>query len=85
MPGRPTAIFGNMPPHVVPGTHVPDGGNELFVDGSSRWVSFNQMYYLTTWKTALPNSREAFFYQDSSDFDPALAAQLPQLASSFYK
>jgi hypothetical protein len=68
-----------------PGTHLPEGGNELFTDGSAKWFKFSQMYFLTTWKTALPILREAFFYQDPGDFDPALIAQLPQLASSVFK
>jgi prepilin-type N-terminal cleavage/methylation domain-containing protein len=80
-PNRPEAIFGNMPPHVGRGS-VPIGGNELFVDGSVRWFKFEQMYFLTTWDTV---NRKAFFYQDTSDFDPALIQALPSLAGPVFQ
>jgi prepilin-type N-terminal cleavage/methylation domain-containing protein len=85
MAGRPQAIFANMPPHKPNGASSgPEGGNQLFMDGSARWYPFNQMYFLTTWKTALPGSRLAFMYQDPTDFDPLLAAALPNLQSSIW-
>jgi hypothetical protein len=34
------------------------------------------MYFLATWSLS---SRIAYFYQDSSDFEPALKAKLPLL------
>jgi prepilin-type N-terminal cleavage/methylation domain-containing protein len=81
---RSLAIFGNMPPHRVSGSFLPAGGNELFADGSARWINFDQMYFLTTWQSGL-SSRLAFFSQDPSDFDPALTAQLPSLAAADFK
>jgi hypothetical protein len=45
------------------------------MDGSARWVNFEQTYYLHSWG----DSRRAYFYQDPIDFDPALRVQLPRL------
>jgi prepilin-type N-terminal cleavage/methylation domain-containing protein len=79
-PNRPPAIFGNMPPHASWGS--PTGGNEVFVDGSVRWYKFEQMYFLTTWDNV---NRQAFFYQETTDFDPALIDALPTLAGPVFK
>jgi prepilin-type N-terminal cleavage/methylation domain-containing protein len=81
--GRPAALFGNLPSHRA--SSLPGGGNQLLADGSGRWIQFNQMYFLTTWKTALGGSRSCFFYQDQADFDPTLQQQLPSLAAATYK
>jgi hypothetical protein len=56
---------------------VPVGGNQVFVDGSARFIKCKQMYYLHTWNP--DNTRIAYFYQDDADFDPKLKAQLPNL------
>jgi len=40
---------------------IPDGGNEVFVDGSARWVKSKDMVYLHTWD---PSRFEFYFYQD---------------------
>ena len=66
----------NLPPHKQ--GLSPAGGNQLFSDGSSAWVNYKKMYYLTTWDTAKP----AFFCQDSQDFDPGLVSALPNLAAT---
>jgi type II secretory pathway pseudopilin PulG len=80
-PGPP---FENMPPHGKTRLEAPPGGNQLFVDGSARWIKFEQMHFLTTWKGAT-QTRQAFFYQDPSDFDPALVKELPNLAGPLFK
>jgi hypothetical protein len=54
------------------------GGNEVFADGSARWVKFEQMYFLTTWNVS---TRVYYFWQDPQDFDPVLKARLPTLAA----
>src|SRR6185437_74522 len=83
MTNRASAIFDNLPPHR--NSHrSPTGGNEVFADGSARWVKFEEMYFLTTWPGAL-NSRQAFFYQDPNDFDPDLATLLPTLAGPVFQ
>ncbi|MHB8522891.1 MAG: type II secretion system protein [Limisphaerales bacterium] len=62
--------YKNMPPHHGPRSKIPAGGNEVFADGSARWIKFEQMHYLHTWNP--DGTRKAYFYQDPSDFDPAL-------------
>ena len=77
-------MYENMPPHGKTRLEAPPGGNELFADGSARSIKFEQMYYLTTWKNGL-GVRTAFFYQDPSDFDPALVKELPNLAAPNFR
>lgn len=72
---------GTIPPHRK-GSKKPSGSNQVFCDGSVQWYKYEQMYYFHTW---IPGgSREALFYQDSSDFEPTLNAALPGLKSSLY-
>lgn len=80
-PGPP---FENMPPHGKTRLEAPPGGNELFADGSAQWIKYEQMYFLTTWKSGL-DTRQGFFYQDPGDFDPALIPELPNLAGDKFR
>jgi prepilin-type N-terminal cleavage/methylation domain-containing protein len=75
--------YSNLPPHRSR-KRVPVGGNQLFADGSTRWIPFADMHYLTTWQ---PNfgERQCFFYQDPSDFDPALVRALPELSANRFR
>lgn len=59
--GRDTAYKG-MPPHKVGSSPVPEGGNQVFMDGSARWVPFRQMLYLHSWDSG--GDRIAYFYQE---------------------
>ena len=52
--------FSYLPAHKRPGG-LPAGGNEVFIDGSSRWVKYQDMFYIHTWAVG---SRELYFYQD---------------------
>jgi prepilin-type N-terminal cleavage/methylation domain-containing protein len=72
---RDDIIYSNTPQHRGPASMVPIGGNEVFTDGSARWIKFRQMYYLTTWTT--DGSRIYYFYQD--DLPPQIIAVLNQL------
>ena len=70
--GRDTA-FKDMPQHHGSSSKVPVGGNQLFMDGSARWVKANEMLFLHSWGPSWGGGRVSYFYQDSTDFDPKLA------------
>lgn len=61
----PPSGFSNLPPHKDKGGR-PAGGNEVFADGSARWIRANEMYFLHSWNVS---GRELYFYQD--DLGPA--------------
>jgi len=60
---RDDVIYSNTPQHRGPASGLPVGGNEVFIDGSARWIKFQRMYYLTTWDTG--GSRIYYFYQEN--------------------
>jgi prepilin-type N-terminal cleavage/methylation domain-containing protein len=62
-------LFTGMPPHRGKDKR-PLGGNQVFVDGSSRWIKAKQMHYFHSWT---PSGRQGYFYQDSSDFEGPMA------------
>ncbi len=68
--------YANMPQHVRPGSKIPVGGNQLFMDASARWIRAQKMYFLTTWAVG---TRDGYFYQDESDFPASLVSVLPKL------
>jgi prepilin-type N-terminal cleavage/methylation domain-containing protein/prepilin-type processing-associated H-X9-DG protein len=49
----------------------PAGGNVLFVDGSARWIKFENMYFMSSWDTG---SAHLYAYQE--DWGNLTAAQL---------
>jgi prepilin-type N-terminal cleavage/methylation domain-containing protein len=65
--------FSQLPAHTDRGA-VPSGGNEVFIDGSARWIKASKtMMYIHTWNAA---TAWLFFYQDDLG---SLEAQRPQL------
>jgi prepilin-type N-terminal cleavage/methylation domain-containing protein len=69
--------YANIPPHKNAGNKLPAGGNHLLIDGSAQWVKAQSMYGLHCWGD--PASRLGYFYQETSDFPPALKSMLPGL------
>ena len=52
--GGGSEMFANMPPHQN-SRHQPEGGNQVHIDGSARWVNFEQMYFVHTWQNFAGN------------------------------
>ncbi len=69
--------YANMPQHVGPGGKRPVGGNQVFLDGSARWIKAQNMYFLHTWGAG--SSRAGFFYQDFADMPRGIIPYLPGL------
>ncbi|HOW66642.1 MAG TPA: type II secretion system protein [Candidatus Paceibacterota bacterium] len=71
--GRDSA-FKNIPPHR--GTQGrPAGGNQTFMDGSARWVKFEEMLFIHSWNPG--GGRDAYFYQE--DLGPDLEKHIVRL------
>ena len=76
--GRNTA-YEDMPPHLTM-KGMPDGGNNLYVDGSATWVKFEEMYSFHSWH---PSTRIGYWYQDPSDVDNGMKAILNSLKAKY--
>ncbi|QNN22725.1 prepilin-type N-terminal cleavage/methylation domain-containing protein [Planctomycetales bacterium ZRK34] len=51
----------------------PEGGNQVYVDGSAGWVDFKDTIYIHSWSTN--GSRAAYMYQqDLGEYDPPASA-----------
>ncbi len=68
-------LYENLPPHRNGGSAFPPGGNQVFCDGSARWIKIETMRFFNSF---LPGgTRSMYFYQDSQDFtDPVLLQRL---------
>jgi prepilin-type N-terminal cleavage/methylation domain-containing protein len=69
--------YGKIPAHIAK-DGSPAGGNEVFADGSATWCKFSTMYKFNSYIGAI-GTIDAYWYQDTSDFDPILLAALPSL------
>jgi competence protein ComGC len=69
--------YAKIPAHPTKGG-IPAGGNEVFADGSARWCKFNSMFKFNNYASAI-GSLDSYWFQETSDFDAALAAKLPSL------
>ena len=61
--GGKDVAFSDMPPHLN-SKNIPDGGNQVHVDGSARWVPFEKMYLIQRLRNWRRSSCQSFFYQD---------------------
>jgi prepilin-type N-terminal cleavage/methylation domain-containing protein len=75
--GRDTA-YEKMPPHRN-SNNLPVGGNQLFMDGSARWVNFERMLFLHSWSTG--GNRDAYFFQD--EVPDEVQQHLPRLRAKY--
>ena len=65
-----------LPAH-VDGGQFPAGGNEVFIDGSARWIKTKGvMIYLHTWGNPQSSTEPLYFYQD--DLGPVFNKQLAE-------
>jgi prepilin-type N-terminal cleavage/methylation domain-containing protein len=65
---RDAQIFEGAPPHRTGNKGMPAGANQVFCDGSARWIKGDQLRFLHSW------SRLAYFYQDQSDLPAAIVS-----------
>jgi prepilin-type N-terminal cleavage/methylation domain-containing protein len=75
-PGRPP-LYQNIPPHPKGNSKSADGGNQTYADGSAAWVKFDRMLRLIRFSGI--TATDMYLYQDPSDFEAALTAQLNNL------
>lgn len=75
-----TSGWADLPAHHTADTMVPQGGNEVFCDGSVQWIDIHKMYMLHTWSdpSAGGGARYLYFYQDLTDY-PQFLRVLPAL------
>jgi prepilin-type N-terminal cleavage/methylation domain-containing protein len=75
-PNRPP-LYHNIPPHPTGNSQKAAGGNQVMADGSATWVKFELMSKLYRFNGLA--ATDIYWYQDPSDFEAALTAQLPSL------
>lgn len=54
----PPSGFSNLPAHKTKGG-LPDGANEVFIDGHAEWIRASEMFFLHSWG----GNRELYFWQ----------------------
>ena len=69
-------IYANSPPHKK--GKSPNGGNEVFADGSAAWRKFDSWYRLAT-RGGYFGTTDTYWSQETHDFDQALIIRLPTL------
>ena len=52
--------WSTLPAHKNAGSGLPAGGNEVFIDGSARWIKARQMVFVHSWNVV----RELYIYQE---------------------
>ena len=69
------APYSQMPAHKNGGSGLPAGANEIFIDGSGRWIKAKDMMFLHTWSLT---TAALYLYQDDLG---ALEAQRANLST----
>jgi prepilin-type N-terminal cleavage/methylation domain-containing protein len=70
------SIYANSPPHKKGAS--PNGGNEVFADGSSGWRKFDSWYRFAT-RAGAYGTTETYWSQEIVDFEQPLVIRLPTL------
>ena len=70
-PGR-DGVFQGTPPHKGRNNR-PEGGNQVFADGSAQWFKAEVMSRFHSWDM---NNRTAYFYQDPTDFSDVFRSRI---------
>lgn len=66
-------LCSNLPPHRSGGSTFPDGGNQVFCDGSAQWIPISQMRMFTSWAGGTAqDDKNCYFYQNRFDLPEAL-------------
>jgi prepilin-type N-terminal cleavage/methylation domain-containing protein len=71
--------YGKVPPH--PRGGIPEGGNQVFADGSARWCRYSTMYRFNNYASAI-GSLDSFWFQETTDFDAAMLGVLNGLKAN---
>jgi prepilin-type N-terminal cleavage/methylation domain-containing protein len=67
----------SMPQHREGNRPYPEGGNEVFIDGSARFCQVATMYQFSTWA---PGTRQFWMYQSLADItEPAVLSEIQNL------
>jgi prepilin-type N-terminal cleavage/methylation domain-containing protein len=56
----PNSGWASLPAHKNPAGNRPEGGNQVNIDGSARWVKLHQMRFVHSWNV----TRKLFIYQE---------------------
>jgi prepilin-type N-terminal cleavage/methylation domain-containing protein len=70
------ALYESVPPHRNGGSTFPAGGNQVYCDGSARWVKIQDMRFFTSFDKG--GTRNMYFQQDSTDFTGPMATKVDQ-------
>lgn len=74
-------IFTGVPPHKGKGNKA-TGGNQVFIDGSARWIRAQEMSFFHCWD-GTGAGRTAYFFQDPRDFIGVFATDTTQNSLRF--
>ena len=75
--------YSEIPPHRS-SSGVPQGGNEVFMDGSAQWIKFQTMFVFQQYQGA-NDFRNFFWWQDTQDFKDQLGTPYPVISAADLK